>query len=611
MRLCDRWHMILPITNSQLLMILNLLDRIGNWNPQLFREIKGRLKIGNIAIASALSLSAQLLLFMYFNANIPVAPPYGEYDYPISRDFCTGTVSYGYEKQCVRSALGNFAINWPLWWAEIFTCLSILSVLALLVAGTYMLVSDLDKEERRGTLNFIRLSPQSAKTIFLGKILGVPILLYLAAILAVPLHLYSGLAAQIPLYKILCFYMAFAASCALFYSAAMLFGLTTSWLGGFQPWLASGTALVVFGISVLKQAPDWNAANAFDLLTFLSPIAILRYLLSGRVTPDHDFGWLINKLCELQWFYLPVGTNIAIGLALCLLICGMGTYWMWQGWQRRFPNPSATVLSKGQSYLAVICCELIILGFALQPSRNYFSTIFDLLMLNLLMFLALIAALTPERQSLYDWARYRQQIVTSERKLWRRYPLLDLIWSDKSPATMAIGINFLSSSLIISLCLVIHRGNFINTYLDTYKDTYLDFKILEIEYFYTYAFCGLMCCLNLILIYASIAQLFLFKKNRNREIWAVGTVGSAILLPPVILSILLLTPEKAPILWLSSTFAGFWFSSHITEPGNTILFSLLSQWTVLVLLNFKLRSHLKIAGQSASKALLKDRSNSI
>jgi hypothetical protein len=232
-------------------MTLHLLDKIGNWNPQLFREIKGRLNIGNMAIASAFSLGGQLLLFMYYSAQIPVTPPNGSQTYPIYNRFCALETGNSYDTKCVIDALGNFAINWSQWWLEIFIWLSILSVLALLVAGTYMLVSDLDKEERRGTLNFIRLSPQSAKTIFLGKILGVPILLYLATILAVPLHLYAGLAAQIPLNEILCFYIAVAASCALFYSSAMLFGLTTSWLGGFQPWLASATVFVVFGISWL------------------------------------------------------------------------------------------------------------------------------------------------------------------------------------------------------------------------------------------------------------------------------------------------------------------------------------------------------------------------
>jgi hypothetical protein len=195
------------------------------------------------------------------------------------------------------------------------------------------------------------------------------------------------------------------------------------------------------------------------------------------------------------------------------------------------------------------------------------------------MFLALIAALTSDRQSLYDWARYRKQIVPSNQKLWRRYPILDLIWSDKSPAVVAIALNFLSSVIILTPWALLEKP--------------------EIDKFW-----GVICCLNLLLIYAAITQLFLFTKTRNQEILAACTVGGAIFLPPLILSMLLLTPEKAPILWLALTFGGFW-SSSVAASGNTILLSILSQWTVLVLLNLKLRSQLKLAGESASKALLK------
>jgi hypothetical protein len=212
------------------------------------------------------------------------------------------------------------------------------------------------------------------------------------------------------------------------------------------------------------------------------------------------------------------------------------------------------------------------------PSR---TVVFPfLLILNLLMFLALIAALTSDRQSLYDWARYRKQIVPSSQKLWRRYPLLDLIWSDKSPAVVALAINCLSSVIILTPWALLKKP--------------------EINEFW-----GVICCLNLLLIYAAITQLFLFTKTRNQEFWAVGTVGSAILLPPLILSMLLLYPEKAPILWLSSTFVAFGLWSLSQLSGNTIFLSILSQWTVLVLLNLKLRSQLKLAGESASKALLK------
>ena len=554
-------------------MTLHLLDKLGNWNPQLFREIKGRLNIGNMAIASAFSLGGQLLLFMYYSVQLPVTPPNWNQTDAIYSRFCALETGNSYETKCAIDALGNLAIDWPMWWLEIFIWLSILSVLALLVAGTHMLVSDLDKEERRGTLNFIRLSPQSAKTIFLGKILGVPILLYLATILAVPLHLYAGLAAQIPLNEILCFYIAVAASCALFYSTAMLFGLTTSWLGGLQPWLASAMVFVVFGISWLPLT-----RTALDVLHFLSPLAMLRYQLFP--VDKGDFDSLVENLDKLQWFYSPVGTNIAIGLLLSLLVCGTGIYWMWQGWQRRFPNPSATVLSKRQSYLLVICCQVIFLGFALQSNPPVDSNFPILLLLNLVMFLALIAALTSDRQSLYDWARYRKQIVPSNQKLWRRYPILDLIWSDKSPAVVAIALNFLSSVIILTPWALLEKP--------------------EINKFW-----GVICCLNLLLIYAAITQLFLFTKTRNQEILAACTVGGAIFLPPLILSLLLLTPQKAPILWVSLTYSAFWPLWSVPASENTILLSILSQWSVLVLLNLKLRSQLKLAGESASKALLK------
>lgn len=564
-------------------MTLNLLDKIGNWNPQLFREIKGRWKMGNIAIASAFSLGPQLLLFMYYMAQLPVALHNTEGAEPIYNRFCVlkATTDTKLGSKCLTDTLGNIVIDGPKWSVEIFTWLSIFTVLALLLAGTYMLVSDLDKEERRGTLNFIRLSPQSANTIFLGKILGVPILLYLAAVLVIPLHLYSGLTAQIPLPEILGFYMAIGASCSLFYSTAMLFGLTTSWLGGFQPWLASGIALFVFVISTIKLT-----VTAGDLGTFVSSIGILRYLIFGIIIDKYAFGSLGVDIDNLQWFYLPIGKNIVSGLVLSLSICGIGTYWMWQGWQRRFPNPTTTVFSKRQSYFAVICCQPIILGFALQTKSIAYGKDFPLLALNLIMFLIVIASLTSDRQSLYDWARYRLQIVPSNQKLWRRYPLLDLVWSEKSPAIVAIAINLLSSSLIV-ICGLIYT---LKTKMETF-DTNL--------------FWGVIFGMNLILIYAAITQLFLFLKTRNQEIWAVGTICGAILLPPVILSMLLLTLEKAPVFWLSTTLPIFWTSSAYMEFGTTILLSILSQWTVLLLLNLKLRSQLKLAGESASKALLK------
>jgi ABC-type Na+ efflux pump permease subunit len=58
-----------------------------------------------------------------------------------------------------------------------FMSLSVFVLFIMLGVGTYMLISNLANEERRGTLNFIRLSPQSTLSVLGGKLLGVPILL--------------------------------------------------------------------------------------------------------------------------------------------------------------------------------------------------------------------------------------------------------------------------------------------------------------------------------------------------------------------------------------------------------------------------------------------------
>jgi hypothetical protein len=52
-------------------MPLNLLDRIGEINPQLFRELKGRLKVRNVAIAVGTSLLGQLVFVLYWLGRVP------------------------------------------------------------------------------------------------------------------------------------------------------------------------------------------------------------------------------------------------------------------------------------------------------------------------------------------------------------------------------------------------------------------------------------------------------------------------------------------------------------------------------------------------------------
>ena len=65
----------------------NFIEPLGNWNPQLLRELKGRLKPRNILLASAISMLGQLAIFIYCQAQLPnsinrIADVYSKY--------CTG-----------------------------------------------------------------------------------------------------------------------------------------------------------------------------------------------------------------------------------------------------------------------------------------------------------------------------------------------------------------------------------------------------------------------------------------------------------------------------------------------------------------------------------------
>jgi ABC-type transport system involved in multi-copper enzyme maturation permease subunit len=150
------------------------LKHLGDWNPQLLRELKGRLKLRNVLIVVAIALLGQVLLLMSLAAQLPVNRGRGD----VYSKYCTEGIPFG-DYKCVLDNLGDFVINWPMWWLDVFVWLSMIGFFAVLAIGTYMLIGDLSREEHRGTLNFIRLSPQSTIEIFTGKLLGVPVLLYL------------------------------------------------------------------------------------------------------------------------------------------------------------------------------------------------------------------------------------------------------------------------------------------------------------------------------------------------------------------------------------------------------------------------------------------------
>lgn len=572
-------------------MALNLINQVGEWNPQLFREIKGRLKPRNILIAVTASLFGQLLILISFASKLPVMDDVVKKGLnSISNRYCTGSdIGRRYSSPtCSADGLGGFLLNWQLWWQDVFIWLSIIGLIVFLVVGTYMLISDLSKEEQRGTLNFLRLSPQSSQSILTGKILGVPSLLYLVGVLALPLYLAAGLFGQISFGMILGFYAVLGASCLFFYSLALLFGLTGTWLGGFQAWLGGGGVLMFMYIMtiILANSSDFISQYPFDWISLFNPSILLTYL-TGTDSLNAASSYHSTGMEKLTLWGLPIGASFWSAWGVMLLNYGVWTYWIWQGLKRCFHNPSTTLFSKQQSYWLVACFEVVILGFALNTkgysSENYAKGLFDnlqiLLVFNLQMFLCLIAFLSPHRQAMQDWARYRHQ----QRQGRKRGVMADLIWGEKSPALVAIALNVAIASAILLPWILFWPVS--------------QYKIPALS--------ALMLNMSLIIVYAAVAQVMLFMKLQKRASWAAATVGLLVIAPPIIFGLLSMSPTENPAIWLFSAFP--WAA---VEKANamSVFVAIISQSVAWGLLSLKLTQKLRLAGESSTKALLSGRS---
>lgn len=545
-----------------------LIDKLGELNPQLFRELKGRLKPRPVSIFVLLSLVTQIFFSYCYRFSVPV---YSSYKSDFNR-YCIGKVTsnwQGYKPHnyhdnfCVTDALGNLNINWQLWWLDMFVVMSIIGIFMLLVLVTYMLIVDLSKEATQGTLNFIRLSPQSARSIFTGKMLGVPALLYIFVLVAIPLHLRAGLGASIPLWLIFSFYLVTIASCVFFYSIALIYGLVNSTFSVLKGWL--GCALLLFFLFPMMSIliGGYRGINCvLDWFCLFYPGIVLPYLVDASGIDAGVNYFQGTQLEGLSWHNLSLWKNSVIGIGAILFNYCFCTYWLGQILKRRFHNPTATSLGKKQSYLLSGSLTFILLGFTFQDAQwlshysNYaqikLSQLGMLLGLLLLLFLGLTIAISPQRQTLVDWARYRHP-----KKL-----LHDLIWQDKSPSTLALGINFAIVGLILLPVIL----------------------LLPLEERNLPTIWGLLLSLSLMLACAAIFQLMLLMKTQHRAKFAIVTIIAFIFLVPLILAMFQIDPTKSPQLWLYTILAMVATQNAKMTP---IFLSLLGQWLAIALISFQ------------------------
>ncbi len=546
-----------------MIVINRLIDRVGNVNPQLFRELKERLTLRNIGIASIIPLVIQGLILWSFTNRLPIPTyelPHGPNYAPKKlieniNHYCTGDNKYSLNYLCKLDIAGDFIVDWQRWWSDVCIDSGWILLAIIILGSVYLLIADLIQEEKRGTMNFIRLSPRSAREIFIGKILGVPVLVYLATAWIIPLHIFSGLNGGANPITITSWYIAIGSFWFLLASTAILYVL----LGGTQAILTTIVVAAPIGIFLKDRRKQLNFGSG------------------------SEYG-----LGNGNWFGLPIFKNSIAMYLFESIVFILTSYWIWQALERRYLNPKATAISKSQSYLINIGLQILIGGFAISfvtmKSYNAADNNALLAALNFTLLGLSTLLLLPSKQALQDWSRYRRERATSQnRKFWQRELFQDLLFNDQSPALLSIAIN-----IGVSMLLWIP----VSLYLARYSS--IEFKFLACVGFGA----------SLVLIYASIAHLVLFLNVKKHNLWIIGIVTVVVTLPIGVA--LILSSGRSPtglaaVLLLFSPLAP---AGVFGLSGKAIFVIFVTQLGILGFLTSQLQRKLEISGQSHTKKLL-------
>ncbi|MGK7889940.1 MAG: ABC transporter permease subunit [Leptolyngbyaceae cyanobacterium] len=528
-------------------------------------------------------------------------------------------------RRACSAAVGSqqYTIDWFQWHRNAFWGLSITLLFPMLILGTYVLINNLLKEERDGTLNFIRLSPQSAREILLGKMMGVPALIYLAVAVTLPLHLLHGLSAGLGGWVLIGFYGATVAIAFLTFSMALLLGMVNMSLGMVQAWLGAGA---VFLIQLLcLQASRYahvNDGSAVSWALMFTPFSVLRDV-GGP--PFVDGYWGEDAL--FQWFGIPMISVVVI--LLLLANAALLSRWVWHALERRFFNSTSTLLSKAQSYGLTLVVNLAAVGFSwhawapiseekVDPTYAPYSPpsywieqhLLFLLLLNLGLWVAMIVALSPQRQSLHDWARYRHVLPASTAQpgqpSWNKFPRRsfwsDLIWGEKSPIVVAIALNLLIGAGCIFLWTLYQVFLSVGDWSMFAMSIIVALQHSDGFSLLALAFIVLLGTTNILLICTTIAQLIFLKREKHALPTALLVLLVLLLGIPITLGLTSTQPGAYPAVW----FVLFpWVS--VFEPFTFVgagILGLFGQWMILGLLNGWLFRWLDKIGTSESKDVL-------
>jgi hypothetical protein len=482
------------------------LDRLGDWNPQLLRELKGRLNWRSVLITVALVAIVQVLFMMNFLQQLP-----------------NNTNSY--TPYCLlRSGPKNICqgVNWALWWRDVFGMLNWAIGYAVYLPAVYFLISDLNQEIQRGTVNFLRLSPRSANTILMGKILGVPVLSYLTGLLGMPLHLWVGFQAGVTSEFFLSYYASLLICGGVVLCCALLIGCRIGTdRNTASPKLFSSSLILGMGLVGAVLVPvlwNWNLWILWN--PFLSAV---NQRIPGEMIP--------RPVDRIDWFFIPFNQNLWFPHLLTWTNLIMVSALLWRMLQRGYSNPKTTLISKHMSYFMTPYFIILILGFGFGFQNRQFdiglvSTLTALLILLPWGFMGLIGALSSQRQTWLDWIRYRESIANTQSnpKLRRIQLIRDLVWGEKSPGLTAIAINLVMATGILVAALLFVRSSS----AENFPSHMSPLPILSAITL------GIVLNLTIVTTYTLLVQWMLLLKTRKRSTWALGSLSFVAVIPLII-----------------------------------------------------------------------------
>ncbi len=477
-----------------------LIDRLGNWNPQLLRELRGRLKPHTVIAAVSFSVIFQIFLLVITSSN----------------------------SRAVAESR----------WLDLWKIITWMLPYLTFTLGSYSIVNDIGQEQKRGTMNFIRLSPCPAWQILLGKMLGVPVLLYIFLGLMLPLHCFAGLQAGVSLPLIASVYLMLVPGCAICYSVVMLCGLPSEIQRMGSP--PEAKAFGVAAIACCAIAPLYMGWNT----TITWPPLLANPEIFGYPHP------------VVSWFLLPINKIGFVSHAFSLAVLGTTAFLLWRMLLRNFNKPRSTPIGKRHSYAILAGIEVLALGFLLPTSlvdaHNATLSAISMYVLTLILLLVLMSAICPQRQALLEWVRY-------DSPGWQ-----SLIWSDRSPLLVAVIIHVLvASALLVPWLFWIGIGTK---------------KLVETGLL-------VLCTTNTILMYATFLQQVCATKIRNPMEWAICGLSIWSFFAPLMLGYLELIPDRIPAtvaLWTLFGY-GFWQFDQPTAIPFVGL-GILAQWLFLAFL---------------------------